>query len=71
MTDNFIQVEINGQPRQIAANLTVEALLKQIELSTPAVAVEVNLELIPREKHPSTLVQNGDQLEIVSLVGGG
>ena len=71
MTGQTIQIEINGKPREIAAGLSIRELLDQIELSTPAVAVELNLELIPREKHHVTQVRAGDRLEIVSLVGGG
>ena len=71
MNQKPVNVVINGKPQEIADGLTVQELLSQIKLSTPAVAVEINLELIPRERHAETRICDGDQLEIVSLVGGG
>ena len=66
-----MQVQVNGQPRQIAEGTTVAQLLDQLELTTPYVAVEVNLELVPRARHAECRLAEGDRLEIVSLVGGG
>jgi sulfur carrier protein len=51
--------------------LTVADLLQQLGLSGKPVAVELNRELIPRGQQATTWVQDGDQLEIVSLTGGG
>ncbi len=66
-----LQIVLNGQPRAVAAGSTVASLLKELEMTARHVAVEVNLELIPRARHAEHLLRHGDQLEVVTLVGGG
>jgi thiamine biosynthesis protein ThiS len=64
-------VTVNGQARQIAQNITIAALLDELRLSGKPVAVEVNLQLVPRQRHAEHGLSEGDRLEIVTLVGGG
>jgi sulfur carrier protein len=64
-------ITLNGQPRELTRPLVIAELLKQLEISTRGVAVEVNHELVPRSRHAEQLVADGDRLEIVTLVGGG
>jgi sulfur carrier protein len=64
-------IHINGEPRDIAAGITVAALLAELRIAQPHVAVELNLEVVPRAQHGDTLLQEGDRLEVVTLVGGG
>ncbi len=66
-----LQIVVNGQPRAVAAGSTVASLLQELEMTARHVAVEVNLELIPRARHAEHLLSAGDQLEVVTLVGGG
>jgi thiamine biosynthesis protein ThiS len=66
-----VEINVNGQDRQVDPAATVADLLKQLELASKPVAVEVNLELVPREKHAEHRLADGDRLEIVTLVGGG
>ena len=66
-----MQITVNGQPREVADGLTVAQLLDQIPLATKYVAVEVNLQLVPRQQHAQRRLVEGDRLEIVTLVGGG
>lgn len=66
-----ITVWLNDEPRQLAAGATVAELLAELGLTANHVAVEVNLELIPRSLHAERHLANGDRLEIVTLVGGG
>jgi thiamine biosynthesis protein ThiS len=65
------RVVYNGEPRSVAAGTTVAGLLAELKLDARRVAVEVNLELVPRQKHADTILADGDRLEIVTLVGGG
>lgn len=65
------QIVCNGQPRQTAAGTTVAALLVELGMEPRHVAVEVNLELVPRARHAERVLCEGDKLEIVTLVGGG
>jgi sulfur carrier protein len=64
-------IHINGQPREIPAGSTVAALLGELGVAQPHVAVELNLEVVPRAQHPETLLREGDRVEVVTLVGGG
>jgi sulfur carrier protein len=66
-----MNIIVNGQSCQIDQNATVAALLEQLQLSGKPVAVEVNLELVPRQNHAERRLAEGDRLEIVTLVGGG
>jgi thiamine biosynthesis protein ThiS len=66
-----MQIHFNGQPREVDERITVAALLAQLELEPRYVAVEVNLELVPRDRHSEHELQAGDRLEVVTLVGGG
>ncbi len=66
-----MQVILNGEPRDIPDASTIASLLESLELSPRQVAVEVNLELIPRGRHAEHVLQTDDRLEVVTLVGGG
>jgi sulfur carrier protein len=66
-----MQIEVNGEPREVDEGTTVSALLRQLELTQPHVAVELNLEVVPRAQHAETTLRAGDRLEVVTLVGGG
>lgn len=66
-----MNIIVNGQTRQVADGLTVAELLDELKLGTRYVAVEVNLEVVPRQTHAQRQLADGDRLEIVTLVGGG
>ena len=66
-----MQLTINGQSRQITEISTIAELLDELKLSGKPVAVEINLELVPRQRHAQHRLAEGDHLEIVTLVGGG
>ena len=62
---------LNGSPRPCPVGLTVAALLEQLEAQGPGVAVERNEQVIRRVHHAETLIEPGDRIEVVRLVGGG
>jgi thiamine biosynthesis protein ThiS len=66
-----VQIEVNGQTREIEAGASVAALLGELELDPRYLAVERNLELVPRSAHAETKLAAGDRIEVVTLVGGG
>ncbi len=66
-----MDVVVNGQARQITPGATVASLLTELGVAQPHVAVELNLEVVPRAEHGDTLLREGDRLEVVTLVGGG
>jgi sulfur carrier protein len=66
-----IQIVVNGEAREVPAGLAVPALLSHLGLPSDRVAIERNLEILPRSEWAATTVQSGDRYEIVQLVGGG
>jgi sulfur carrier protein len=66
-----LQIVLNGEPRPVAPGTTVAELVESLQLSPRQVAVEINLELVPRAQHGGHVLAAGDRVEIVSLVGGG
>ncbi len=66
-----MKILVNGAPRDVPHGTTIAQLLVELEITARAVAVEVNLELIPRARHADHPLQEADELEIVTLVGGG
>ncbi len=62
---------INGERRQLPSPLTVADLLRSLGRDSSQVAVEVNLEIVPRARHAEHLLQPDDRVEIATLVGGG
>lgn len=66
-----MQIQVNGEQREVEASLSIAELLRQMELDPRYLAVERNLELVPRAEHAETLLAEGDRLEVVTLVGGG
>ncbi len=66
-----IAVQVNGQHLEIPAGMNVPQLLDAIGMRSDLVAVEINLMLVPKESHASTVLQPGDAIEVVTVVGGG
>ena len=66
-----MQIVVNDESRRVAENTSVAALLAELNLADRPVAVEVNLELVPRAAHADRVLHEGDRLEVVTLVGGG
>jgi thiamine biosynthesis protein ThiS len=66
-----MKITINGELREIPDGLTVAALLQHLEMTADRVAIERNLDILPRAKWQETEVQPDDRYEIVHLVGGG
>jgi sulfur carrier protein len=64
-------IQVNGEPRDIDAGASVSKLLDVLGVTQPHVAVELNLEVVPRAQHDQTILRDGDRLEVVTLVGGG
>lgn len=62
---------INGERRSFPAPLTVGELIRQLQKEPKALAVEVNRDVVPRAEHELRWLNDGDVVEIVTLVGGG
>jgi thiamine biosynthesis protein ThiS len=66
-----LTITVNGESRTIKPGATVIDLLLEIGLSSGRVAIERNLEILPRDQWPATPLQPNDRYEIVHFVGGG
>ena len=66
-----MQLIVNGEVRRVQAALTVADLVTELGLDRRKVAVERNLEIVPRSLHETVRLVDGDRIEIVQFVGGG
>lgn len=64
-------VVVNGKEQELPAGTSVRALIEQMGLGKQACAAEVNRQLVPRREQDARELQDGDKVELVSLVGGG
>ena len=64
-------IRLNGEPHEIAAPMPVIDLLATLGIDPRRVAVEHNLVVVKRDTYSSTVVQAGDEIEVVNFVGGG
>ena len=69
--DNTVQVRINGEHRRVNEGISIAELVREIGFDPVRVAVERNLEVVPRSTLGDVKVQDGDDFEIVRFVGGG
>jgi len=66
-----MNIVLNGDPRTVAAPLSISQLLQAEGLGERRVAVEVNGEIVPRSRHDERVLSDGDRVEIVHALGGG
>lgn len=66
-----MKITVNGAPRQVPDQLTAAELLQMMEITGKRVAMEVNLEIVPRSTFAEHRIQPGDRIEIVHAIGGG
>jgi len=69
--DETLSVCINGEERRVAGGTSIAALIGELGLDAKRVAIERNLEIVPRSTFAEVEVEDGDQYEIVHFVGGG
>jgi thiazole synthase len=70
-TDGTISIYVNGEHKRVPAGLTILGLAEELGLVPEKLAVERNLEVVPRSTLGEVIVEDGDELEIVHFVGGG
>ena len=64
-------IRLNGEPFEIAGPVSISALLATLNIDPRVVAVEHNVAIIKRQQYDDTIVNDGDEVEIVRFVGGG
>jgi thiazole synthase len=70
-SDGTISIRVNGEHRRVSAGISFAALAAELGLEPTRVAVERNLEIVPRSTLAEVPVEDGDEIEIVHFVGGG
>ena len=66
-----MHITLNGEARECAPGTSVTSLLESAGYTGKRVAVEVNLDIVPRSEHATHLLADGDKVEIVHAIGGG
>ena len=66
-----MHIQLNGEALDLPDGLSVADLLERLELTGKRVAVELNLDIVPRSQHADTLLRDGDRVEVVHAIGGG
>ncbi|EMI46052.1 MULTISPECIES: sulfur carrier protein ThiS [Pirellulaceae] len=67
----MIRITVNGKPTEVDRPMSIDELIKSVEVPKNYLAVEVNEDVVPREQHGEYVVNEGDRVEVVTLVGGG
>lgn len=66
-----ITIKVNGDPRQFRQGSTIADLVAEMDLAGKRIAVELNLEIVPKAEHGKTRLKANDELEVVQAIGGG
>lgn len=66
-----MRIQLNGEAVELPDGQSVADLLARLELAGRRVAVELNLDIVPRSQHADTLLRDGDRVEVVHAIGGG
>jgi len=66
-----MKITLNGEACQCEDGQTIQSFIEQQGLSDKRIAVEVNLEIVPRSQFATSRLQDGDRVEIVHAIGGG
>ena len=66
-----MRIIVNGEPSEIRENSSVADLLDSLGIGRERVAVEVNLDIVPKARYDAHLLSEGDRIEVVHFVGGG
>jgi thiamine biosynthesis protein ThiS len=69
--EETVSIRVNGAPRRVPGGISVADLARTLGLEPAKVAVERNLEIVPRSTLAAVAVEDGDEYEIVTFVGGG
>jgi thiamine biosynthesis protein ThiS len=66
-----IEITVNGEEKKVPSGLNILKLLEQLAIRGDRVAIERNLNILPKDRWQETVVASGDRFEIVHFVGGG
>jgi thiamine biosynthesis protein ThiS len=66
-----LYLRVNGERREVADELSLQALVKSLQLKPEQIAIELNHQVVRRGEWPTTVLKEDDSIEIVHFVGGG
>ena len=66
-----MKVTINGNEKEFDEKLSIQGMLEVLNSQNKMIVIEKNLEIVPKELFAQTFLKNGDDIEIISFVGGG
>ena len=68
---NVAKIQLNGDPYEIDNGINLNELLNKLKIKKNKVAVEVNGEIVEKNKYPNLILNQNDKVEIVHFIGGG
>ena len=68
---NVAKIQLNGDPYEIKNGANLNELLNMLKIQKSKVAIEVNGEIVEKNKYPNLILSKGDKVEIVQFIGGG
>ena len=68
---NVAKIQLNGDPYEINYGTNLNELLNKLKIQKNKVAIEVNGEIVEKNKYPNLILNKGDKVEIVHFIGGG
>ena len=68
---NVAKIQLNGNPYEIDNGTNLNELLNKLKIQKNKVAIEVNWEIVEKNKYPNLILNKGDKVEIVQFIGGG
>ncbi|AOE82788.1 sulfur carrier protein ThiS [Pseudomonas sp. TCU-HL1] len=66
-----MRIQLNGESFELPDGQTVADLISRLDLTGRRLAVELNLDIVPRSQHAATALSEGDRVEVVHAIGGG
>lgn len=66
-----MQIQLNGRPREVADGITVGRLLEELKIHPLRVAVQVNLDILKRDRFEAATLRAGDEVEVLTIMAGG
>ena len=66
-----MQIQLNGRPREVVDGITVGRLLEELKIHPLRVAVQVNLDILKRDRFEAATLRAGDEVEVLTIMAGG
>jgi thiamine biosynthesis protein ThiS len=66
-----MNITINGEKKNFSQPVSILSILNNLNIDKKKIAIELNLEIVPKSSYENTIIKNGDSLEIIEFIGGG